>query len=215
MENAKIYTQMLAVLADVAAIGKNQKNTSQGYAFRGIDDMMNGLHPLFAKHGIFVMPEVIHSSREERPTKDNKGILICTLLDIKFTAYADDGSSVSAVVRGEGMDSGDKSGNKAMSAALKYFLMQAFLVPTADIADGDLDNPEPGETIDQAELKRKEEELSDKLAALPDNIKAGFKALGYTRGNVRMFCEAHKWDNEQINLALNAIADEKAAKNGE
>lgn len=214
MEN-KIYKQMLAVLADVGAIGKNQKNVAQGYAFRGIDDMMNGLHPLFAKHGIFIIPDVIHEARTERATRDGKGVLIETLLTVKYTAYADDGSSVCGTVRGEGMDSGDKSSNKAMSAAFKYWLMQTFIVPTADIADGDRDDPQAGATIDQADEKRQEQDLSDKLSALPEKIQKGFKALGYTRGAVRMFCEAHKWDNEQIHLALNAIADKENAPDGQ
>ena len=53
-----------------------------------------------------------------------------------YTFYAPDGSNVRAVVVGEAMDSGDKSSNKAMSAALKYALLQIFRVPTeSDDAD--------------------------------------------------------------------------------
>lgn len=54
---------------------------------------------------------------------------------MKFTAYAEDGSSVSSVTIGEAMDSGDKSMNKAMSTAYKYALMQIFCIPTADDKD--------------------------------------------------------------------------------
>jgi hypothetical protein len=37
---------------------------------------------------------------------------------MRYTLYATDGSSVSAVVIGEGMDSADKSSNKAMAVAM-------------------------------------------------------------------------------------------------
>jgi hypothetical protein len=36
---------------------------------------------------------------------------------------------------GEAMDSADKASNKAMSTALKYTLMQMFLIPTKDEKD--------------------------------------------------------------------------------
>jgi hypothetical protein len=54
---------------------------------------------------------------------------------MKFTAYAEDGSSVESVTIGEAMDSGDKSMNKAMSTAYKYALMQIFCIPTEEDKD--------------------------------------------------------------------------------
>jgi hypothetical protein len=55
---------------------------------------------------------------------------------VAYTFYASDGSSIRAVVVGEASDSADKSSNKAMSAALKYALLQIFCVPTeSDDAD--------------------------------------------------------------------------------
>jgi hypothetical protein len=48
-----------------------------------------------------------------------------------------DGSSVTTVITGEAMDSGDKATNKAMSVALKYALLQMFLIPTDDMRDPD------------------------------------------------------------------------------
>ena len=51
--------------------------------------------------------------------------------------YAPDGSNVSCVVVGEAMDSGDKSCNKAMSAAFKYAAFQLFCIPTEEMLDPD------------------------------------------------------------------------------
>jgi len=142
MENGKIYPAMIAVLKDTGAITKDKKNQQQGYSFRGIDDVYNTLHPLFAKHGIFVSTEVSNVSREERATKSG-GVLLYTTLDLKVSFYAEDGSNVSTITRGEAMDSADKSTNKAMSAALKYAIMQTFLIPTEELIDADATTPEP------------------------------------------------------------------------
>jgi hypothetical protein len=57
------------------------------------------------------------------------------LLTIKFTFYTTDGSSVSAVGIGHALDTSDKATNKAQSSALKYALMQTFLIPTEEDKD--------------------------------------------------------------------------------
>ena len=115
---AKIHESIAAIMADCPAISKSQKNQQQGFLYRGIDVVMNVLQPLMIKHKVFVLPEILETIREERTTNKG-GKLIYTIIKIKYTFCADDGSSVSAVVQGEGMDSADKSGNKAMSVAFK------------------------------------------------------------------------------------------------
>src|SRR5690606_6278200 len=57
--------------------------------------------------------------------------------------HATDGSSVSTEVEGEGMDSGDKSSNKAMAVAHKYAILQAFCIPTEDMPDPDAEVHQP------------------------------------------------------------------------
>jgi hypothetical protein len=138
----KIHKQILAIMNECDSIAKGRKNVQQGYMFRGIDDVYQALHPLLAKHGVYSTSEIVDSKREERPSKAG-GVLNYTILTIKYTFYADDGSSVSSEVIGEGMDSGDKSANKAMSVAHKYALLQILSIPTADSKDPENENPEP------------------------------------------------------------------------
>lgn len=137
---ANIYEAIAAIMADCPAITKSQKNQQQGFMYRGVDVVMNVLQPLMIKHKVFVVPEVVESHREERQTSRG-GSLIYTTLKVKYTFYADDGSSVCAVVQGEGMDSGDKSSNKAMSVAFKYACFQVFCIPTEEMKDPDADTP--------------------------------------------------------------------------
>lgn len=136
-----IYGAISNVMADIGAVGKDQKNTQQGFMFRGIDAVMNAINPALIKHKIFVVPEILEQSREERTT--SKGTtLIYSICKIKYTFYAEDGSSIYAVTIGEGMDSGDKATNKAMAIAFKYACFQVFCIPTEEMKDPDAESPE-------------------------------------------------------------------------
>ena len=147
---AMIYKQLIACLRGTSAITKDKKNAQQGYRFRGIDDVYNALHPIFEENGVLPVPEVLESRREERQTKGG-GNLIYTVLKLKVTFYAEDGSNVSAIVQGEGMDSADKSTNKAMSAAYKYALFQLLCIPTEETAtDADAETPEISHPVQKA-----------------------------------------------------------------
>ncbi len=139
-----IYQSINAILNEVEAVGKTKENTVQHFKFRGIDDVMNAIHPLLAKHKVFVVPEVLRREREERQSTKG-GNLIYSICDIKFKFYAEDGSSIEAITTGEGMDSGDKATNKAMAIAFKYALFQVFCIPTEEMKDPDSDTPEPSQ----------------------------------------------------------------------
>ena len=137
-----IYTAINNVMSGVGVISKDKTNTKQGFKYRGIDDVMNALQPLLIKNKIFVMPEVLEQTREERQAQSGN-ILLYSILKMKYTFFADDGSCVYAIVVGEGMDSGDKASNKAMAIAFKYACFQVFCIPTEEMPDPDGDTPEP------------------------------------------------------------------------
>lgn len=141
-----IYKAMIAILKDMGAIEKSSRNKTQGFQYRGIDDVYAALHPLLAKHKVFMLPEVVGDTREERPSK-NGGVLAFTTVLVKYNFVAEDGSFVSCVMKGEGMDSGDKSTMKAMSIAHKYAILQTFSIPTQDIVDPDSETVEPAPVI--------------------------------------------------------------------
>lgn len=164
MENPMIYGAIIDAMGQISAIGKDRKNQTQGFQYRGIDDVMNELHGILAKSGIFIVPSVLEEQRTTGTTSKG-GSMFYTRLKIKFTFYAKDGSSVESVVIGEAMDTGDKASNKALSIGLKYALLQVFCIPTEDDKDPDSVSPEfippkvqeqkPAEKID-ADAERKE-----------------------------------------------------------
>lgn len=142
IEKKAIYPAMVKIMKAVTHIGKDKKNQQQGYNFRGIDDLYNELHNHFADNGVFILPEVLDIQREERQSKGG-GLLLWTIQRIKFKFTAEDGSYVEAILNGEAMDSADKGCNKANSVALKYALMQMFLIPTEELKANDPDGTTP------------------------------------------------------------------------
>jgi hypothetical protein len=136
MSENKIFTAMIAVMKDCEAVSKDRTNIKQNYRYRGIDDVYNMLHPIMAKHGVFMTTEVLSVTETEKRSSSG-GVLFYRQASVKFTFHAEDGSSVFSIVNGEAMDSGDKATNKAMAVAHKYCLFQAFCLPTEDDNDPD------------------------------------------------------------------------------
>lgn len=148
-ESLTIYQAMARILADIDHIGKDRQADMGGagkYKFRGIDDMYNALHSSFAKYKVFIIPEIIESKIElQEKEKTYNGVTTKTyatsaLLTVKFTFVSEDGTSIAAVGIGHALDTSDKATNKAQSAALKYCLMQAFLIPTEESKDVEDEN---------------------------------------------------------------------------
>ena len=129
---ARIHEAMVAITREVDAIGKDSRNQQQGFAFRGIDAVMNHLHPLFAKHGVIILPKVLEDRTEDRQTKSG-GNLIYRIIKTEFSFVAEDGSTITSTILSEGMDSGDKAVNKALAVGLKYALTQMLLLPYDEV----------------------------------------------------------------------------------
>lgn len=175
MEKTNIYEALNVAMKEIGAVAKNSKNTFDGYKFRGIDAVMNALQPALKSAGITIVPTVLEHIREDRLSKKGEP-MIYTVLKVKYTFYALDGSSVDAVVIGEAMDRSDKSTNKAMSAAFKYAAFQVLCIPTEEMIDSEIETPEPAPkkpvqtiTADQsAELKALLEELGTNVKTFLD-----------------------------------------------
>lgn len=191
--NPMICTLIQKAMGKIGAIGKDDAATNYSgkvmYKFRGIDAVYNALNPVMAELGLFIIPEVLEQSREERQST-NGSTLIYSILKVKFTMYAPDGSSVSGIVIGEGMDSGDKASNKAMSVAMKYFCFQVFCIPTEEMKDPD------------AEVH----EVKPKAAPVVKNVPA-------TTANAPVVVQKKlpgAEEKKSINPVLNYLANEKA-----
>ncbi len=140
----KVFGAILAVMEAMAkeGIGKERRNQQQGFSFRGIDDVYASLCEKLVAAKLLMLPRVTEERHDERTTK-NGGVLIYATLKVDYDLIsAEDGSKHTISTVGEAMDSGDKSSNKAMSAAYKYAAIQAFCIPTVGSDDADAESHE-------------------------------------------------------------------------
>ena len=139
-EKKNVYQLISLVAGELAntGISKNQRNNQgTGYNFRGIDDVYNAIGPLLAKNGLSILPRTLSRDCVERVSGQGKALFYVTV-DMEFDfVSAHDGSKHTVKMYGEAMDSGDKATNKAMSAAYKYAMFQAFCIPTEGDNDAD------------------------------------------------------------------------------
>lgn len=139
--DATIYERMVAILSELPAIGKTEYNKQQQFHFRGHDAVLNALNPLLAKHGVFVIPNVLERIADQRTTGGGKAMYEVNLhMEFVFCGLA--GDEIRGSTWGEGTDMGDKATNKAMTMAFKAVLAQAFSVSTGENTDSDADTPE-------------------------------------------------------------------------
>lgn len=143
----QIYGLLAQILKEVGPVGKGRSNVQQGYKFRGIDDVYEAVHPLFAEHGVFTVPRILNEHTTERTTASGT-VLRFVNVTMAYDFFASDGSFVTAEMIGEAMDAGDKASNKAMSAAHKYALIQTLCIPTGSTPDADYTtHPEITDTV--------------------------------------------------------------------
>lgn len=131
----KIQQSLIEVMKEVGAVGKHDRNTTQGFAFRGIDAVINAVSPAFQKHGVIVVPSVIDYDYSTVEIGRNRTAMGHVKLKVSYTFIGSEGDSIVTTVASEAMDSGDKATAKAMSVALRTALLQSLALPT--------DEPDP------------------------------------------------------------------------
>lgn len=134
---SKIYEALFNVFKEIKPIGKDQKG--YGYNFRGIDDVLNALHPLFKKYGIITRRDNVVVTRQSRVNAKGKEQTEVTLkADYYFTSL-EDGSEIKTMGMGEGIDSsgGDKATSMATSNSYKYVIFELFNIATEEQQDSD------------------------------------------------------------------------------
>jgi|SRR3990172_7577031 len=162
MTEGAIYEAMPKIMAEVRAVEKTKRNESLQYNFRGFDDVYAAVRQIMAKYGVFATHTISEHRWEERTTsKGNAMYWVCAVFNVTF--WAKDGSNVVTQSFGEAMDSGDKAANKAMSMAMKYALVDTFLIPTGEPRDTENDHEE---TVGAA---RKEPPVPKRQTVSPDS----------------------------------------------
>lgn len=149
MSVPRVYSAINSVAAELARAGipKGRTNKDDGYPYRSIDDVYDRLAPLLSAHRLCVLPRAL-----ERDSTSQMGLggerLQSVVVKAAFDMIsAEDGSTHVIESFGEALDTGDKGTSKAMSAAYKYAMLQAFCIPvgrSSEDADADTHKLAPG-----------------------------------------------------------------------
>ena len=143
MTRRQVYRAINAVAADLAEAGipKTHNNEADGYKYRSIDDVLNRLAPLLARHRLCVLPRVLRRTASAR--RGEQGTIL-TMVELKVAfdfISADDGSRHTVKVFAESLDAGDKATAKAMAAAFKIAMIQSLCIPVPGNDDADRQTP--------------------------------------------------------------------------
>jgi hypothetical protein len=145
-ETLNIYAVMSAAMEEVQAVRKDGFNDQQRYNFRGIDQVVNAVGPIFRKHKIIPVPHHCSANYRDVLTSTGKPSREVTV-EATYRFYGPAGDYIEAVVPGESMDSGDKGTPKAMSVAYRIVLLQMLCIPT-DEPDPDSQSYERAVVVD-------------------------------------------------------------------
>lgn len=137
-DTPRVFAVINAVMRDTTPVGKDQVNEQQRYRFRGIDDLMSAVAGPMRAHGLFIVPALVEHALERRGER-----MTSARIRMRYHLYGPAGDALVATVPGEAADYADKATNKAMSAAMKYLLLQVLMIPidARSIDDGDRDHP--------------------------------------------------------------------------
>jgi hypothetical protein len=139
MSAPSVYSAINAITGELAKTGipKSHTNEVDDYKYRSIDDVLDKLAPLLSKHRLCILPRAVERTVIERSDEQDRLLLHVTLKVAFSLNSVDDGTSHIVEGYGEALDAGDKATAKAMSAAYKSAVVQAFCIPVSGADDPD------------------------------------------------------------------------------
>jgi hypothetical protein len=125
--------QKLAVVRRrISYVQKRGYNERKNYNYVTAADIAGAVGDILAELGVVVVPRLESISHEPSRTARAevehvaRVVMAYTFMDVDTT------EEITVKVAGEGLDAGDKAPYKAMTGALKYALLQSFLLATGD-----------------------------------------------------------------------------------
>lgn len=142
------------ILRDMPDIERRRVQTFKAF---NVDDVYATLRPLMVRHGLILLP-VAQSAVYDKGTFAKGTEFVDSRVHMTYDLIAvADGTRERIGFMAEGRDTQDKATNKAAQQALKYALIQMFLINTGEDAEEDpgkgdtAQAPRPGRAVTKAE----------------------------------------------------------------
>lgn len=206
-----LVKKLAEVMAHADRIPKLGRNVAQGYEYARASDVLAEVRKELANRFVFVSHEVTALEWRTLETKNGK-VQIAT---VHMTLTAHDGESgqslAFAKTIGEGMDYGDKQSGKALTGAMKYGILNGFMIPTGDDPEND-SVPAPGK---RASSGRPNNEgtagRGGATPSAPNSAPTVFPSFGKARGEPIKGAAADALEFHLAN-ARKSLADPEKAK---
>lgn len=120
----RTVVQRILAVADEVGVVAPEKSGGVPFKFRGIDQVVAALTPLFNKHGLFAVPQGAVQLLSQAPAAGKT--LTKADVTVKYRFYGYQGDHLDAEVPGQADDFADRSTAQAMSVAFRILLLQVF-----------------------------------------------------------------------------------------
>ena len=115
----------------IGYIQKRGHNERFNYSYVTAADIAGSVGDILSELGVVVIPSLENIAYESAASRGETTRMAQVVMAYTF-ADVDSGEEIVAKVAGQGLDAGDKAPYKAMTGALKYALLQSFLLATGD-----------------------------------------------------------------------------------
>lgn len=116
----------------IGYIQKRGYNERHNYNYVAAADIAGTVGDILAELGVVVIPRLESITYEPHAPGRIDSVRVARVIMAYTFTDEDSGEEITARVAGEGLDVGDKASYKAMTGALKYALLQSFLLATGD-----------------------------------------------------------------------------------
>lgn len=169
MKKSSLITKLLSVMKEVDRVPKHGRNEYHGYSYALETDIIAAVRNSLVERGIFISTSVASTGRQGDVTE----------VTTKHTFHdAETGEELTVRGYGQGQDWGDKGGYKAITGAIKYFLLKNFLIATGDDPEHDIPAPPPQRVQEESKLSNGPSE--------PTASSAQLKLIAMLAGQVEM-----------------------------
>ncbi len=135
-----LYAKIARIMGRIDYLPKDGRNAHFGYAYATDRTVYDTVRKLLAEEGVAVIVSMVDAIQErytvagkggDREERHTRALFEFTLAD------GETGQTVTCRWQAEAQGGDDKGINKCATAALKYWLLKTFVIPTGDDPDGD------------------------------------------------------------------------------
>jgi ERF superfamily len=130
-QRLNLRQKLAEVRRRIGYIQKRGHNERFNYSYVTAADIAGSVGDILSELGVVVIPSLENITYESTASRGETTRMARVVMAYTFSDV-DSGEEIVAKVAGQGLDAGDKAPYKAMTGALKYALLQSFLLATGD-----------------------------------------------------------------------------------